>query len=315
MSAELAAEVASLFLGERAQAVTPLVGKGDVNRIFIVRAGDTQVAVRLNDDETAVQDYAKEQWCIEQAAAKGVPGPQVLAIGKRGATAYMLQTFVIGDHGEDSQIDRTTIWRELGKYARLIHSIAVIGFGENLVDARRGEFMAPKHPNFDGTWSGFITYNVESLTESDELLKLGALTRPQSQSLRKQFEKLRDRTFRFGLNHGDLAVRNTVVGRVGQVSLLDWGSAEVHIVPHWDLIEILSCAAESHDPDRAGLQAFLDGYEMSWPEFIQMQPELAVLTALRACDKLRWAIDRHPPSIAAFTVRARQTVLQALLQA
>jgi len=64
--------------------VASLVGKGDVNQVFIVRAGDTQVAVRLNDDETAWQDYAKEQWCIEQAAAKGVPGPKFLRSGKAG---------------------------------------------------------------------------------------------------------------------------------------------------------------------------------------------------------------------------------------
>jgi hypothetical protein len=40
---------------------------------------------------------------------------------------------------------------------------------------------------------------------------------------------------------------------------LDWGSAEVNIVPHWDIIQILKCHLESRNPNKSHLKDFLDG--------------------------------------------------------
>ena len=82
----------------------------------------------------------KEKWCIEQAAAIGIPGPEVLTIGVIDETAYMIQAFVEGDNGADSTVLKTDVWRQLGKYAKLIHSIPVKGYGENLIDPVHGEF-------------------------------------------------------------------------------------------------------------------------------------------------------------------------------
>ena len=59
-----------------------------------------------------------------------------------------------------------------------------------------------------------------------------------------------------GLNHYDLAIRNTVVDEKGQISLLDWGSAEAHLVPHYDLLEILRW----QHPSDEGFRAFELGY-------------------------------------------------------
>ena len=122
MNAPLAAQIVCSFFNEGVKAVVPIVGRGSVNQIFIVKTASREVVVRLNDAETSWQEYEKEKWCLEQASAKGIPGPTVLTLGKVGAVAYMLQTLVAGDNGEDSHLGRTAIWRKLGQYAKIIHA-------------------------------------------------------------------------------------------------------------------------------------------------------------------------------------------------
>ncbi|MBC7932296.1 MAG: hypothetical protein H7Z38_17205 [Rubrivivax sp.] len=67
--------------------------------------------------------------------------------------------------------------------------------------------------------------------------------------------------------------------------------AEVSIVPHHDLIEMLRMNMVENDPDHDALRAFLDGYGISQTEYERMTPELESLLLLRAFDKLRWAMD------------------------
>ncbi len=303
---ELAPMIAAECLGERVQKTTPLLGLGSVNQIFVVQTTSATFVVRMNDDARARQDYVKERWCMVQAAAQGVPGPQVLAFGQRENFAYMLQTFVAGTHGADRALDSTAIWRAIGHYARLIHAIPVVGYGEQLVDPERGQFTAPQHLGFDGTWPGFIGYNVESLTADDPLLALGVLTQAQRPIIRQLFAELQGQIFTFGLNHGDLSLKNTIVAATSQVHLLDWGSAEVHITPHWDLIQILAAQAELNAA--VSIQAYLAGYGLSPAEFAALQPTLATLRLLGAFDKLRWALDCSPEQVAPFAAQTQPLV-------
>lgn len=304
----LAATIAADFLHERVESVTPLLGLGIVNQIFVVQTSGTTVVVRMNDDARAQQDYAKERWCMEQAAAHGVPGPQVLVLGERENFAYMLQTFATGTHGADPALDSQAIWRALGQYAQRIHAIPVVGYGEQLADGAQKRFAAPTHPGFDGTWSGFIQYNVESLTAQDPLLTLGVLTQAQAKLIRQQFEALHAQTFTFGLTHGDLSLKNTIVDPAGQVILLDWGSAEVHITPHWEIIQLLDGQTAVNISPALALQAFLDGYGLSADEFAAHQPILWVLRLLRALDKVRWALDCCPEKLPNFATAAQQLI-------
>jgi hypothetical protein len=126
----------------------------------------------------------------------------------------------------------------------------------------------------------------------------------QVAEIRHVFHTLREATFRIGLNHYDLAIRNTMVDATGQVTLLDWGSAEVHLVPHYDLLEIL---CRMH-PEDARFQAFLEGYGLDEGEFAALLPEVQSLALLKAFDLTRWAIDRCPSRIEEIAEQARQVV-------
>lgn len=294
---QLASRITSSLLNEPLVEVTPLVGKGQVNKVFIVEAVNHKVVIRMSDRGEALDEYTKEEWCIEHAAARGVPVTSVICVGQCEGNAYIIQSYIAGDNGRDSPAPKLGIWRELGKYAKLIHSIGVSGFGLSLSEITRGDARK--------SWLRYLDHNIESLTQNDPLIKLKVLTQLQSKLIRDVFADLRGREFTFGLNHGDISLRNTIVDKRGRVHLLDWGEAEAGIVPHHDLIEMLKMKMLEGDPDDAQIRAFLDGYGISPAEFKQMMPELESLLVLRAFDALRWAIDGNVEELDRFVFHAR----------
>ena len=259
------------------------------------------------NDASAFHSYAKEKWCIEQAAAAGIPGPEVLSIGIVDDTAYMIQSYLDGDNGLDSKAPTADIWRQLGEYAKRIHAIPVKGFGENLIDPVHGKFQSPAHAGSDGSWQGYVQYNIDCLTEQDPLITLGVLDPATSRSVRTRFERLQKETFRFGLIHGDLSLKNTIVSGTGRVSLLDWGNAEVRTVPHGDLMWVMQGRFQDGEPNPEAFQAFLDGYGIGGEDLAAARE----LLLLRTFDNLRWAIDRSPDRIEAYAANAKHALVLA----
>lgn len=291
---QLASRITSSLLNEPLVAVTPVVGKGRVNNVFIVEAVNHKVVIRMSDRGEALDEYKKEGWCIEHVGARGVAVPSVISIGQSEGNAYIIQSYLAGT---DRPPPKLSIWRELGKYARLIHSIRVSGFGRSLSEITGGDARK--------SWLRYLEHNIESLTENDPLIKLKVLTQLQSKRIRDVFARLRGREFKFGLNHGDISLVNTIVDKRGRVNLLDWGSAEAGIVPHHDLIEILKMNMLEGDPDDAQIGAFLDGYGISPIEFKRMMPELESVMLLKAFGDLRGAIDSNVEELERFIIHAR----------
>jgi aminoglycoside phosphotransferase (APT) family kinase protein len=296
---DLAAQIATAYLRRPLHTVAPIRGKGSVNLIFTAQARNAAVVVRMSKPEDVARGllfYEKEAWCLAQAAGVGIPGPQVLEIGRREGRPYMLQTLVKGVNGEDSGLPAADIWRVLGQYARRIHDIAVDGFGETLADFHQGDAQA--------AWRAHVDYNLRSLTADDALLRLNVYRPEQAEAIREVFRSLRRGVFRIGLNHYDLAIRNTIVDAREQVTLLDWGSAEAHLVPHYDLLEIL----RRLHPEDARFHAFLGGYGLDEGEFAALLVEVRSLALLKAFDLTRWAIDRCQMRIGEIAEQARQVV-------
>src|SRR6267154_1362659 len=132
----MASKIAGTFLHEVAHSARP-IGEGSNNKNFLVETFPGRVVVKLSHEykeHRALKDYQKEKWCIEQSSALGVPGPSVLSVGETGENAYMIETFVDGINGKEIEGDKTPVWRKLGEYAKLIHSIRVTGWGEDFFD-------------------------------------------------------------------------------------------------------------------------------------------------------------------------------------
>ncbi|SFJ81042.1 Predicted kinase, aminoglycoside phosphotransferase (APT) family [Paenibacillus sp. UNC496MF] len=301
---EQAARIAGDFLREPVTTAYPITGKGSMNQVCAAETENRKVVVRMND-EAAYPGFVKEKWCIGQAAAAGVPGPEVLSVGIADGAAYMIQAFIEGDNGAESSVPRSAIWRKLGEYARRIHSIPVKGYGENLADPVHGEFRSPPHAGSDGSWLGYVQHNIHSLTEDDRLIELGVITPAESRRIQERFEALKREPLRFGLNHGDLSLKNTMVNPAGQVLLLDW-NAKVSAVPHATIAQLMHYRMLGLEESATAeeFEAFLDGYGLGGEDLAGIGQYLL----LRAFDNLRWAINRRPDLVQPYAAFAKQAV-------
>ncbi|MEO2257096.1 aminoglycoside phosphotransferase family protein [Paenibacillus amylolyticus] len=304
-----AEQIASEFLLEQVTCSHHIVGKGFVNQVCLVETASHKVVVRMNDPDTYFT-FVKEKWCIEQAASAGIPGPETLSVGVNSEHAYMIQTVVEGDNGLDTTVPTSVIWRKLGEYTQRMQSIPVAGFGREMHDPVQNKFYSPPHAGSDGSWQGYVQYNINSLTEQDPLIELGVITMKESQLVRQWFEQLKLQKFRFGLCHGDLSLKNTIVSSTGEITLLDWGNAEVTVVPYGDITQLMQCQLRGEGPDKEELKAFLEGYGTSTQEQERELNQARYVLLLKAFDTLRWAIDRSPDQIEFYTDLAKQAFKQ-----
>ncbi|MGC4044542.1 MAG: aminoglycoside phosphotransferase family protein [Armatimonas sp.] len=292
---DTARAIATQFFGAAPDTLEVIEGLGSVNRMFLARQGAQTIIVRLpkaEDRERAEAFYEKEDWCLKAAGFYShIPGPEVLDLGVYEGWPYQIQSFIEGINGEHSGVEPGRIYCMLGTYARdmeHIHfRIQLNGFGETLPD-----FLAS-----DGIerWQRFIAYNRESLTPTDPLLSLGVYLPSQRNAILARFNALAEQEVELGLCHGDLAPRNTILGTDRTLFLIDWGCAEVHVVPHYNLLYIPLEFRED----------FMDGYGWNEEHKAELYAEVDNLALLKAFDLVRWAIDRCPERITELAEKAR----------
>ncbi len=295
----IASKVASEFLKSKSVNIKP-IGEGSNNKNYLASFGKREIVIKLSFDHKeykALEDYKKEKWCIERSQEKGIPGPAVLGLGTSDERAYMIETFVQGTNGKKVK-DKLPVFFQLGKYTKLIHSIPASGFGENLINPDKGIFA--------GSWQDYLDFNINSLNKDDKLIGLKVLTENQAATVKKIFKDIKKKKYKFGLNHGDISVWNTLVERSGKVNLLDWGSAEIHIIPYFDFIHVLGCQMETGRPNHKEFGEFIRGYGINNVQFEEIKPEIYKLMLLLSFDKLRWAIDKNPNKIVDFTKKAKK---------
>lgn len=272
----LAQEIVEDELRTRVVGTDALAG-GDVNAVFRVQARDVSVIARLNIAENLAR-FHKEAWCIAAAKAAGVPTASVVAIGERNGIAFLLLEDLGPRHATEAA-DTEVVWRALGEHLRLVHTIRTEGFGDKMVSAGV----------FDGDWEQFLEDNLYALASPQQFADV--LTSGEASRLHERASVLRDVDLHFGLAHGDVSLKNALIsGDV--VSLVDWGSAEAHIVPHYDLIETLKSSFEL-DASSSNFRALLGGYGID-DRRNSLMPELHALLVVKAANKLRWGRDRAP---------------------
>lgn len=273
--------------------IMPILDRGEVNRVYVIKQATRKVIFRLND-AGEIKRFKKESWCIEQASEEGIPTSHIIEIGEKNNLAYMVLNYISGLNGNDVTADKSKIWFELGFLAKKIHAIETVGFGEVMI----------KPGEFSDRWDRYIDYNITSLDNDDVLLTMGLLSWDNSKKIKKRFTNLHSKQFQFGLIHGDLSLANVIVNNE-KVTLIDWGSAESTIVPHFELAGILEDSLSENDPL---FNEFLRGYGINQEGFKQIRSDISTIILLRAVDKLRWAIDRNPDKIEQFSKRLSKSM-------
>ncbi len=275
-------------VGDRTQVAQIL--NGSVNQVFAVRAGAQRFVVRMNGSGE-LDRFRKEAWCAEHSGAVGVPGAEVLDVGIESDRAYLLLSFVEGRSGGDLPPDQQrATWRILGGHLHRIHDLPVGGFGERLDEITSGSGKS---------WQGYLEDNIAALAPGGVPLVLGVLDMDRAGLLQARFEALARTPLHFGLSHGDVSLKNTIVCDE-TVNVIDWGCAHAHAVPHYDLGIVLTDSLDEESPEFAQL---LTGYGLTFADYRELRPAILTVLLVEAVNKVCWAHDRRPERLRAHTDR------------
>ena len=273
-----------------------IVGRGFVNEVWRVRALPMDVVIRLNHDREAqavLAEYEMEATCYRVAAGGGMASPRILGTGLHRNRAYLAAEFVPGIAGDD-HANRLDAWRRLGACGAAIHRLPVPPEPWRIFPLlARGS---------DDEWSSQRRLNLDALSSEDPLVGLGVYHPDEIDRLRQLFESLPDGPV--GLCHGDLAPRNLIFSDSGDTVVLDWGCANVHLIPFYDLEGLLRNHLLENAPTFAELTAFAEGYGWSPDEFAAIRTLAEAYLLLKSFDLVRWALARCPERLDEVTKRA-----------
>lgn len=282
-------EIFQAELSEKTLAITGIKGFGSVNEVFEVKGEKDEYIIRINNVNKRIE-YQKERWCIDKVGDLGIPTPEVLRIGVHENSVFMIQKKIDGVNGVRSDpTERAKIWRKLGNYAATYQRINKIEDKE----VERNEF----HDN----WRSRLNYNLNELTIDDSLLKKKVLSSHEQRRIKEILASLEFKDFDTGLVHGDLSPRNVIVN--GQTyHLLDWGTAEINIIPHTEIGILLT----SEEASSNEFQLFLSGFGISYSEYMKMENEINILNLLIRLDKYRWAEGHRISNIEDYSMNVRK---------
>lgn len=285
-------EILRYELSEEILSIIEIDGLGSVNKVFDIKGIYGDYIIRLNEDIGKNIEYQKEEWCLDKVLNLGIPTPKVLKMGLDTGISYMIQEKINGINGEFcSLIERKAIWKCLGKYARKYHQI------------KRIENKEVEESEFHKNWKSRLEYNIRQLNENDSLIANKILTSIEQQESRAVLTRFKDREFEVGLVHGDLCPRNVIWSKEG-IYLLDWGTAEINVVPHSE-IGILLMSGEANEEE---FKYFIEGLGISLTEYEKMQQEIKILNYLHILDKYRWAESYDISNIKEYEKKVRITL-------
>ncbi len=303
MEKKVIEKVSSVSLKQDIKKIKPIIGKGEVNQIFIAEGKTKKIILRINTKSNRYKEFKKEEWCIKKAKIKGVAVPKILKIGKYKNSSYMIYEFIEGKNDKEIK-NRKHVWFTLGNYAKRINSIKVRGYGPAFSSDKR---------KFLESWDKYIDYNIASLNKKDKLKRSNVYGDKQLPIIKKYFADLKNKKHKIGLAHNDLSLRNVVVDKTNKVFLIDWGCAEANIVPHSEFVEILGWGHMGHnDPTNEEINYFLKGYGISQKRFVRLKKEISKFLLVVSFDKLKWAIDNNPKKIREYSRIAKKRIKYAL---
>lgn len=277
-------------LGDTPCAIRQIVGLGIVNEVYEITGNHKAYVVRMNAEQSHLTEYKKEAWCLKEIKRLNVACPEVLAVGQEGTVAFMIQEKIEGDNGSlVADQDKLIIWKKLGQYASRYNTLPQIDVAEVI------------EQEFHESWRARLRYNLDQLTPDDRLLKRGGLTAEEQTQVRSMLQNLEGNDVTVGLVHGDICPRNVIMAGE-EVYLLDWGTAEINVIPHHEIGLILL----SKEANEQELEAFLTGYGLSNQEYEDMLPDILRLNLLHRLDKYRWAESYDLENIEAYAQKIRE---------
>jgi len=275
--------------------IEQITGLGFTNQVYKVILSDEINIIKLRKGLRAYDDFLKEKFCCEQAEKVGILTAKAICVDKYKNVSFIVQSYIDGVNGSLCPDKSELMWTSLGKYAKLLHSVEVKGYGFNMNDYNNGIFHNYYidikdyidisdyfYNSFNPTLKSHIEYNISCVNQDDEFIKMGIYPPENINQIRKAFSSLFDINFELGLIHGDLSPKNTIING-DKVFLIDFGGANVGIVPFGELLWI-------ERNTEIEFEIFRKAYGISNEMFARDKRIYYILAMLNEFDRLRWAV-------------------------
>jgi aminoglycoside phosphotransferase (APT) family kinase protein len=195
------------------------VANAETNTVYYVKtfSKESNVIVRISQDQTKINDYLKEQWCIKTAKEVGVPVPEILEVSNRIVPyPYCVVKYKKGTPGNQWSGDRGAFYLEMGETLKKIHTIKTKGFG-NTFDWSHNQLSKYN------SWDDYLTLHYR-INEVIKFLRATKLLKP---SVTKRITEItadfRTWNFKPVLCHNDFLVKNILLNTSNHIStVLDW---------------------------------------------------------------------------------------------
>jgi aminoglycoside phosphotransferase len=285
---ELYAEV----LGKSPDNIEQITELGFVNQVYKVTLCDEINIIKLRRGLRAYNEFLKEKFCCEQAEKVGILTAKAIWVDKYKDVSFIIQSYIDGVNGSLCPDKSELIWVSLGKYAKLLHSVDVKGYGFNMKEYGIFHNYAVNiedytdvsdyfYNSFNPTLKSHIEYNISCINQKDEFIKMGVYSIDNINQIREAFASLLDMNFELGLIHGDISLKNTIING-NKVFLIDFGGAGVGIVPFGELLWIERNTEKE-------FEIFREAYGISKETFARDERIYHILAMLNEFDRLRWA--------------------------
>lgn len=262
-----AREIIAHHLGEGTHRVCARSG-GATNHVYEVVHPEGAFIVRLSLDPAKIHDFQKEQWAIARARDAGVPVPEVLEVGNQpGPFVYMVAKLA---HGEEAthHPQRLEVLEQLGALAARIHGVETHGYGSTF-DWSQNQLSRCE------TWDDYLDHELGLEARLETLAKHGGIENGRLRRMRARLREIGTLAGGPRLNHGDLRLKNVLVGIDGSITaLIDWEFATSNAVPFWDTSLAL------HDLSIDEKHAYLAGYGLEEARLGEIAPYLKALNLL-----------------------------------
>ena len=270
---------------------------GFVNQVYKVNLRDEINIIKLRKGLRAYNEFLKEMFCIVQAEKVGILTAKGICADKYKDVSFIIQSCIDGVNGSLCPDKSELIWASLGKYAKLLHSVAVKGYGFTMkdygvfhnyaVDVKDYADVSDSFYNsFNPTLKSHIEYHINCLNPEDEFIKLGVYAVENINRIKEAFTSLLEINFESGLIHGDMGLQNTIINTIindGKVFLIDFGGVRVGIIPFDEFIWLNGNTDEE-------FEIFREAYGMSDEIFARNERVFRILSVLNEFDILRWSI-------------------------
>ena len=287
-------ELYTEVFGKSPDSIEQITGLGFVNQVYKVTLCNEINIIKLRKGLRVYDEFLKEKFCCEQAEKVGILTAKVFCVDQYNDGSFIIQSYIDGLNGSLCPDKYELIWTSLGKYAKLLHSVNVKGYGFNMKDYDNGVFHNYSidvkdytdvsdyfYNSFNPTLKSHIEYNINCINQEDEFIKMGIYPPENINKIREAFMSLLDINFELGLIHGDMSLKNTIINN-DKVFLIDFGGARVGIVPFDELLWIERNTEKE-------FEIFREAYGISKETFSRDERIYYILAMLNEFDRLRWA--------------------------